>query len=84
MSGGAIRPVAVRGQRVIDPAGWTARNLAGNDNWIVRLDDRDIEGLREMAANFRRRYGDDTNGLLERNRSDFDLGSFRGKLNAIA
>ncbi|MCZ0954215.1 MAG: hypothetical protein OXJ56_16725, partial [Rhodospirillaceae bacterium] len=84
MSGGAVRPVAVRGQRVIDPAAWTASDLAGNDNWIVRLDDRDIAGLREVAANFRRRYGDDANGLLERDRSDFDLRSFHGKLKAIA
>lgn len=84
MSGGPLRPVAVRGEPVVDPAGWSATDLAGDDDWIVRLDDREIAGLREMAAIFRHQHGDDANGLLKSDRRDFDLGSFANRLAAIA
>ena len=84
MNSSIKRSVAVRGEPVVDPAGWSARDLAGNDDWIVRLDDRDVTGLRAMAADFRQRHGDDANSLLDSNRGDFDLGSFNGKLETIA
>lgn len=84
MSNGALRPAALMGEPVVDPAGWSAADLDRNDDWIVRLDGRDIAGLREMAASFRRRHGDDANSLLQSGRSDFDPGSFHGKLEAIA
>ena len=84
MSSGVIRCVAVRGEPVVDPAVWSAGDLAGNDDWIVRIDDGDFADLRDMAANFRRRVGDDANRLLGSDRSDFDLGRFSRKLETIA
>ena len=84
MSSGVMRCVAVRGEPVVDPAAWSAGDLAGNDDWIVRIDDGDFADLRYMAANFRRRYGDDANRLLDSDRSDFDLGRFSRKLETIA
>ena len=84
MNSSIKRSVAVRGEPVVDPAGWSAGDLAGNDDWIVRLDDRDVAGLRAMAASFRQQHGDDANSLLDSHRGDFDLGSFSGKLESIA
>lgn len=84
MNSGVMRSVAVRGERVVDPAAWSAGDLAGNDDWIVRIDHRDFADLRDMAAKFRRRVGDDANRLLDSGRSDFDLGRFNRKIGTIA
>ncbi len=84
MNGSPLRPAAVRGERVVDPAGWSAGDLAANDDWMVPLDDRDIADLCAMAAAFRRRHGDAANRLLDCDRGDFDPGAFHRKLVAIS
>lgn len=84
MNAGVLRKAAVPGEPVVDPAAWSASELAEDDAWIIRLDDRDIADLQAMAANYRERFGSDANSLLERSKDDFDLGVFTAKCRALA
>jgi hypothetical protein len=80
----ANRRAAVKGQPVVDPAAWTAAELAGSEDWIIRIDAENASDLRRMASEYRSRFGDDPNSLLTRTRQDFDLGSFAEKVEHVA
>ncbi len=79
----SLREPAVPGRPVIDPACWTAAELAARDDWIFQLSEDEIADLKTMAATVRRRIGDDPNALLETERDDFDLGAFAATLKAV-
>lgn len=71
---------AVPGKPVVDPACWTAAELAARDDWVHELSTEEISDLAAMAATLRRRIGDDPNRLLDTEREDFDLGAFGATL----
>ncbi len=72
----AIRGEARPGQPVVDPACWTAGEIAARDDWILILTEAEISHLEDMAGGIRSRIGEDPNGLLALTREDFDLGPF--------
>ena len=74
------REPALPGKPVVDPAYWTADELAARDDWIHELSGDELSDLKVMASGVRRRIGYDPNGLLETERDDFDLGAFAATL----
>lgn len=77
------REPAVIGKPIVDPAAWSAEDLKNNDDWIIRLDDRDVSDLCNMAAAYRKQFGDDPSSLLNKDKDDFDVGAFSTKLDLL-
>ena len=71
-----LRDKAVLGEPVVDPAAWDKADFENNDDWIIKLSAAEIADLRAMGAKARANFGDDPNGLLDTEKTDFDLGSF--------
>jgi len=78
------RSTAQKGQPVSDAAGWMARDLAENDDWIIKPSSSDIAALKAMAKTYRSKFGDEPGSLLHREKEDFDPGGFIKSLNTIS
>lgn len=79
----AKRSPARLGYPVDDPAAWTGADLQANTNWCHHLSQNEIESLTRLAADVRRRIGDDLSLLIACDRSAFDLGAFDPTMAAI-
>jgi hypothetical protein len=64
-----IHEPAVRGRPVVDAAGWTAEELAANDDWIYALSPAELDELRDAVAGVTKRGLD----ILEIDRAAFPL-----------
>lgn len=74
------REEAVRLKPVVDPAAWTAANLAADQSWKHPLSDSDIAELDALIAKLEPRISD----VLEITRDDIDLPTLGPRLEAIA
>ena len=45
-----VREPAVPMQPLVEPAGWTARDLAANDDWIYQLSGVEVDEVRRSVA----------------------------------
>lgn len=64
---------------VVDPAGWTAADLAGKDDWVYSLSASEINDIADAAARVQARGQD----LTAVRREDFPLPRFRHGLDDI-
>jgi len=74
-----VREPAVPMQKLVDPAGWTAAELAANDDWIYEMSDAEIDELRRAVAEVQRRGLD----ILDITREDFPLPRFDAGLRML-
>ncbi len=63
------RKPARRGHPVVDPADWSAPEMAASEAWLHQFDEREIAELRTAAAPFDR----DGVDLMALSRQDFPL-----------
>jgi hypothetical protein len=73
------REPAVPMQPLVDPAGWTAAELAANDDWIYVLSEAERDDLRKAVADVQKRGLD----ILEVTREDFPLPHLEAGLAAL-
>ena len=73
------REPAVPLKPLVDPAGWTAAELAANDDWIYELSPGEADELRAAVAAVERRGL----GILDIGRADFDIPEFDRALATI-
>jgi hypothetical protein len=74
-----VREAALPMRPLIDPAGWTAKELAASDDWIYQLSETEIDEIRAaIAAN--QRAGRD---ILDITRDDFPLPTLDAGLRAL-
>ena len=71
-----IRPVAVRGRPVADPADWTGAELTARTDWRFAATPAETAHLVDMARAAAARLDGDPDRLLDAGRADFDLGPF--------
>ena len=71
-----IRPVAVRGRPVADPADWTGADLTARTDWRFAATPAETAHLVDMARAAAARLDGDPDRLLDAGRTDFDLGPF--------
>jgi len=45
-----VREPAIAMRPLVDPAGWTARDLAANDDWIYQLSEAEVDEVRRSVA----------------------------------
>ena len=70
------REPAIRGQPIVDPADWTAQEIATSDEWCYELTAQEIRELRSAVAQFDREGVD----VMPLTRSDFPLSTLGNKL----
>lgn len=75
-----IRQPAVLNQPVVDPAAWTAEDLAADQSWIHPLTESDIAELDAAVARVEQRGLD----ILDITREDFELSALGDRLDEIA
>ena len=74
---------AARGRPVTDPADWTGAELSSRDDWRFEATDAESAHLVDMARAAAARLDGDSNRLLAASPSDFDLGPFAGRADAM-
>lgn len=73
------REAATPGKPIVDPADWTAKEMAASDNWCYELTARDIDELRAAVAPH-----DQANiNVMPLTQADFPLPTLGAKLNEI-
>ena len=74
-----VREPAVPMQPLVEPAGWTARDLAANDDWIYQLSGVEVDEVRRSVAAVQRAGL----GILDVTRENFPLPKFDAGLEAL-
>lgn len=74
-----VREPAIPMQPLVDPAGWTAEDLAANEDWIYQLSDAEIDDIRAAVAEVQRRGQD----ILDITRDSFPLPHLDAGLRAL-
>jgi len=74
-----VREPAVPMQPLVDPAGWTAADLAANDDWIYEMSEAETDELRQAVARVQR----DGRDILDITREDFPLPRFDAGLRML-
>lgn len=80
----SIRPPAVLGQPIIDPAAWTGKELAACTDWKYELTSQEANQLIDMAKQLQRTVNGDLNGLLKLKKDAFVLGDFSKKIEQLS
>ena len=83
MLGAEDRPAAAMCRPAIDPADWTGAELNARTDWRFEATAAETAHLVDMARSAAARLDGDPNRLLETARSDFDLGRFAERVEAM-
>ncbi|MEE8332854.1 MAG: TauD/TfdA family dioxygenase [Alphaproteobacteria bacterium] len=74
-----VREPALPMQPLVDPAGWTARDLAANEDWIYELSETEVDEVRQSVAAVQRGGLD----ILDVTRETFPMPRFDAGLHAL-